>query len=135
MDGLVRFVLKSIIDIELKSLTGSFLEFLPIIDRLRESYKASELPYHVVVPSLPGWTFSSPPPLDKDFYIQDIARIINKLAVGLGFDDGYVVQGGDIGSAVARNLGTVYPSCKGSSSSLFSFVQLTQYFQRFTVSL
>ena len=65
------------------------------------------------MPSHPGYTFSSGPPLNKDFRIEDIARIVDKLAVGLGFGDGYVVQGGDIGSKVSRILGAVHPSCKG----------------------
>ena len=111
---MARFVscLFVLIDV-LRSLTGSFLEFLPILDHYRNTYQASNLPYHLLVPSLPGYTFSSPPPLDKDFRLEDIARIVDKLAVGLGFGDGYVVQGGDLGSKVARFL-DVHPSCKGA---------------------
>ncbi|RDB28121.1 putative epoxide hydrolase [Hypsizygus marmoreus] len=91
---------------------GSFLEFLPILDKLRTSYTPATLPYHLVVPSLPGYTFSSPPPVDKDLGLEDVARLFDKLARGLGFENGYVVQGGDIGSIVARIMAATYPSCK-----------------------
>ena len=46
---------------------GSFLEFLEILRLLTRKYTASTLPYHIVVPSLPGYAFSSPPPLNQDF--------------------------------------------------------------------
>jgi microsomal epoxide hydrolase len=95
---------------------GSFLEFIPILKILSRRYTPETLPYHVIVPSLPGYTFSSPPPLDQDFSIEDVARIINKLVVGLGFGDGYVVQGGDIGSDVSRILAAEHPSCKAVHS-------------------
>jgi microsomal epoxide hydrolase len=65
------------------------------------------------VPSFPGYTFSSPPPHDRDLRIEDIARIFDKLMVGLGFADGYVVQGGDIGSKVGRIMAAEHASCKG----------------------
>jgi len=91
---------------------GSFLEFLSILTLLKNKYTPETLPYHVIVPSLPGYTFSSAPPLDQDFLVADIARIFNKLLIGLGFGSGYVVQGGDIGSEVGRILVTEYPSCK-----------------------
>ena len=80
---------------------------------LRQRYTPEELPYHLVVPSLPGYTFSSPPPLDKDFRIEDAARIFHKLAVMLGFRGGYAVQGGDVGSKVARVMAAEYEACKG----------------------
>lgn len=44
----------------------------------------------MIVPSLPGYTFSSSLPLDRDFAMDDIARLFDKLMVGLGFGDGYV---------------------------------------------
>jgi microsomal epoxide hydrolase len=96
---------------------GSFLEFLPILRRLKSAYATpAELPYHIIVPSLPGYAFSSPPPLDRDFRLEDCARILDKLMTQLGFGldadegnqqtrGGYVVQGGDVGSKVARVLG------------------------------
>ena len=35
---------------------GSFLEFLPILRILADKYTPATLPYHTVVPSLPGYT-------------------------------------------------------------------------------
>lgn len=91
---------------------GSFLEFLPILRLLTHKYNPSTLPYHVIVPSIPGYAFSSPPPLDKDFRLEDVAQILDTLMVQLGFSNGYAVQGGDIGSKVARILGGVHPRAK-----------------------
>jgi microsomal epoxide hydrolase len=93
---------------------GSFLEFLPIFSSLKEQYSPKDLPYHVIVPSLPGYSFSATPPLNQDFTTKDIAHIMNQLMLNLGFSDGYVAQGGDIGSKIARILAVEYESCKGS---------------------
>lgn len=39
---------------------------------------------------------------------------MHKLLVSLGFDEkGYIVQGGDVGSYVARIMAATYPECKG----------------------
>ena len=73
---------------------GSFLEFLPIMSILRERYTPETLPYHIVAPSLPGFAFSSPPPLDRNFQMEDVARLMNKLMISLGFARGYTAQGG-----------------------------------------
>ena len=86
-----------------------------MLNKLRQRHGPDDLPYHLVVPSLPGYTFSSPPPLDKDFRIEDVARIFNKLAFSLGFGDGYIVQGGDVGSKVARVMAAEYEACKGQN--------------------
>lgn len=84
---------------------GSFLEFLPLLTLLSKKYSPETLPYHVVVPSLPGYTLSDGPPLDMDFTMADLTRIMNQLMVDLGFGKkGYVAQGGDVGSMVARLL-------------------------------
>jgi microsomal epoxide hydrolase len=93
--------------------TGSYFEFLPLLQLFKDEYSPSTLPYHLIVPSLPGYTFSSGPPLDRDFKNADSARIVDKLMRGLGFSGGYVSQGGDIGSTVARILAIGYNSCKG----------------------
>jgi|SRR4051794_38891719 microsomal epoxide hydrolase len=96
---------------------GSFLEFLEVIDIYRKRYSAEELPYHIIVPSLPGYTLSSGPPLTKDFNLEDVARIMNKLMVGLGFGTGYIAQGGDVGSFLCRILNAYYDECKGNSQT------------------
>lgn len=93
---------------------GSFLEFLPLMGLLRDKYTPETLPYHIVAPSLPGYAFSSDPPLDRDWKVVDTSRILHKLLLSLGFGThGYLAQGGDIGSYVARELAATYPECKG----------------------
>ncbi|KAG8531141.1 uncharacterized protein KY384_004499 [Bacidia gigantensis] len=81
---------------------------------LRDQFTPESLPYHIIVPSLPGYAFSSAPPLDCDFQLQDVSRILNKLMTVLGFEGGYAVQGGDVGSKVARVIAATYDACKVS---------------------
>lgn len=69
----------------------------------------------MIVPSLPGYAFSTPPPLGREFAVGDVAEVMDQLMKDLGFAKGYVAQGGDIGSRVAKVLGGVdFPSCKGT---------------------
>lgn len=102
---------------------GSILEFLPLLSLLLERYPdAGELPYHVVVPSLPGFGLSGAPPVDRDFTLADLTRVMDAFMVGLGFGrkdsggGGYVAQGGDIGSMVARMLAK-YSNCRAIHGS------------------
>jgi microsomal epoxide hydrolase len=44
--------------------------------------------------------------------LKDMASIMNNLMVSLGFGDGYIVQGGDVGSKVARVVASRHPECK-----------------------
>lgn len=90
-----------------------------MLDILRNRYTPDKLPYHFVIPSLPGYAFSSPQPVGKDFSQLDAARIMDSLAKTLGFGDGYLVQGGDVGSRVARCMGAEMMSCKGTISFYF----------------
>lgn len=92
---------------------GSFLEFLPMLELAKKKWKPADMPYHFIIPSLPGYAYSSGPPVDKDFTPQDVARVMHLLMTELGFGDGYIAQGGDIGSRVARWMGTEYEGCKG----------------------
>jgi len=98
----------------LNPISGSFLEFLPILSILQKDFTSATLPYHVIVPSLPGYAFSDSPPLDRDFDLGDVSAIMNGLMVNLGFGDGYIAQGRDLGAKVSRILGAKYPSCKGA---------------------
>lgn len=96
--------------------SGSFLEFLPILALLKQKYTLESLPYHVVVPSLPGYGFSSRPPLDRDFTLLEASQLLHSLMQELGFGSGYIAQGGDVGSKLARILATNYEGCKGLST-------------------
>ncbi|KAL1845396.1 hypothetical protein VTK73DRAFT_588 [Phialemonium thermophilum] len=91
---------------------GSFLEFLPMLDLLRVKYAADQLPFHAVVPSLPGYTLSGGPPRTRDFTLSDAARAMHQLMVELGFGGGYVAQGGDVGYFLARIMSATYDGCK-----------------------
>ena len=77
---------------------GSFLEFLDLFDVVRSKYSAETSPFHIIVPSLPGFTLSSGP--NKNFDYFDGARLLDKLMVTLGFGDGYVYQGGDVSQTI-----------------------------------
>lgn len=95
---------------------GSPLEFLDLLELARTEYKDSELPYTFIVPSLPGYGFSSGPSKRSESTCESMATVINKLMLGLGFAGGYVAQGGDIGSFVARILAAQYEACKAVHS-------------------
>jgi len=47
--------------------------------------------------------------------MHDIHAVMNQLLVDLGFGGGYIAQGGDIGSRVAKALAAEYDACKGKS--------------------
>ena len=103
---------------------GSFLEFLGILNFFRTKYPDSkDLPFHLIAPSLPGYTLSTGPPTSGDFKTEDIARIVDKLMLGLGFE-GYVAQGGDIGAYTCRILST-YKSVKAVHLN-FSMIEKPQ---------
>lgn len=89
---------------------GSFLEFLPMLDLIKKQYAKKDLPYHLVVPSLPGYTLSTGLPLEKHWGMVDSARIMNQLMVNLGFNK-YIAQGGDVGSFEARIMADKYDEC------------------------
>ncbi|KAF2259527.1 epoxide hydrolase-like protein [Lojkania enalia] len=91
---------------------GSFIEFLPVAELIRKKYTPASQPYHIIIASLPGYTLSSSGPLDKDWTLQDTARIINTLMNNLGFEK-YIAQGGDVGSFVSTILSATYDSCVG----------------------
>lgn len=92
---------------------GSILEFLKILDILTKRHTPQDLPYHVIVPSLPGYAYSGNPPLDRDFGIDNAAAALNNLMIGLGFGSGYLAQGGDLGSFVSREQAGRFEECKG----------------------
>lgn len=94
---------------------GSFMEFSGLFDVMSERYSIKNSPYHLIAPSLPGFTFSGGPPSNMNWGIQDTAQVVDDLLVGLGFDNGYVAQGGDVGSLVAQALSLSFDSCRGGS--------------------
>lgn len=79
---------------------GSFIEFLGVVDRLRDSYD-------IVVPSLPGYGFSSPA-LSPGMSNKRMADVMSMLMAGLGYER-FGVHGGDVGAGVATWLAFKHP--------------------------
>ena len=93
---------------------GSIVEFLDIIKKLAhpEKYGArKEDAFDVIVPSLPGFGFSSAP--KKPLGPRSIAKILNKfMTKNLGYKK-YIAQGGDWGATICNWLGYDHSiSCK-----------------------
>jgi microsomal epoxide hydrolase len=91
---------------------GSFIEFLPMASLLRDKYPARDMPYHIIIPSVPGYTLSGGGPLDKEWRIPDSARVLHTLMLNLGFEK-YVAHGGDVGSFLAATMAAAYEQCVG----------------------
>lgn len=95
MDGLVRsFPLACTLAPIYGNRTGLFHDFHKIVGPLTDPKDSSKPAFHVVIPSLPGYAWSTLP-RKSNFQIDDIGRIYNKLMVEvLGYQQ-YVAQGGD----------------------------------------
>ncbi|KAL4981449.1 Alpha/Beta hydrolase protein [Aspergillus falconensis] len=66
---------------------GSFVEYLPMMDLLRDNENV-------------------------EMSLDRAARIMNQLMIDLGFENGYIAQGGDLGSMPARIMSVRYKECK-----------------------
>ena len=56
-----------------------------VLDLLRKAHTPLTLPFHVNVPSLPGYGFSSGPPLDRNFLLDDVAWTVDALMKRIRF--------------------------------------------------
>ena len=91
---------------------GHFHEVSKILPLLTNPPSEGEQAFHVIVPSIPGFGFSSNPS-KKGFNLRKIAETFNQLMQSLGYNE-YVAQGGDWGSPISRMLGIMFPeNCKG----------------------
>jgi pimeloyl-ACP methyl ester carboxylesterase len=79
---------------------GSVMEFLDVLDPLRADF-------HLVVPSLPGFTFSGETQ-QTGWNPRRIAEAFAEVLTRLGYDR-YGLQGGDWGSLVSANLADLHP--------------------------
>ena len=79
---------------------GSVMEFLDVLGPLTEDF-------HVVAPSLPGFTFSGETS-ERGWHPRRIAGAFAELMAGLGYER-YGLQGGDWGSLVSANLADLHP--------------------------
>lgn len=86
---------------------GSFLEFLDMIPLLTEPQDPAARAFDVVVPSVPGFAFSTP--LQGTGWTTDrVAGAFVELMATLGYER-YVAQGGDYGAGVAPAMGRLDP--------------------------
>jgi len=89
---------------------GSVLELLEVIDPLTNPTAhggSAEDAFHMVVPSLPGYGFSSEP-TELGWENGRIARAWAELMARLGYTR-YVAQGGDVGASVTDAMGRQAP--------------------------
>jgi epoxide hydrolase len=89
---------------------GSFVDYLdmigPLVDPVAFGGRAEDA-FTVVVPSIPGFGFSTP--LEGDGWTQArVARTLDALMRRLGYDS-YGAHGSDMGAMVARELGLWNP--------------------------
>ena len=85
---------------------GSFVEFEAVVGPLAHPERFGgrvEDAFDVIVPSLPGYGWSAPPP--APISTRDIARIWDELMTSVLGYPRYVAQGGDWGSLVTSWLG------------------------------
>ena len=94
---------------------GSFVEFLKVIEPLTDPTNfggKAEDAFHVVIPSLPGFDFSSKPET-TGWGVEKIADTWSQLMSVLGYK-GYFAQGGDWGALVTTHIGLQdQKNCKG----------------------
>ncbi|KAJ7734425.1 Alpha/Beta hydrolase protein [Mycena metata] len=99
---------------------SSFHEFTPVIKPLTESWTnaaGKKVSYNVVVPSLPGFLFSSAPPVT--WTTDDTARIFNTLMTEvLGYPK-YAVHGTDWGCVVGYSLYKTFPTTVRAGQFVF----------------
>ncbi|MVA75854.1 alpha/beta fold hydrolase [Auraticoccus sp. F435] len=89
---------------------GSFLDFLDLVGPLSDpaGHGAPDgQAFHLVVPSLPGFGFSTPL-ADGGWTVSRVARAWDALMRGLGYDS-YLAHGSDLGAMVSRELAATAP--------------------------
>jgi pimeloyl-ACP methyl ester carboxylesterase len=89
---------------------GSVVEFLDVIGPLSDPRSHGLDPaqaYHLVIPSLVGFGWSTPLSA-TGWTLYRIAAVFTELMAGLGYDR-YLVQGGDFGSAIGPAMGAAAP--------------------------
>ncbi|KAJ3340656.1 hypothetical protein HDU93_006513 [Gonapodya sp. JEL0774] len=86
-------------------------KFLDIIHPLTHPPSPTAPAFHVVVPSLVGYGFSSAATV-RDFGVVENANVLNVVMKTLGYHR-YIAQGGDWGAFITKALAVVHPeSCK-----------------------
>ncbi|KAM7210577.1 putative epoxide hydrolase [Rhypophila decipiens] len=101
---------------------GSWTEFAPMMDLLVDKYPTpEELPYHVVVPSIPDYGLSTRPgEVHKEINMTTAGEAMNQLMIELGFgESGYIAQGGDVGYFLARTMCGLFEECRAFHINMF----------------
>ncbi|QRV78200.1 epoxide hydrolase [Ceratobasidium sp. AG-Ba] len=86
---------------------GSFYEFSQVITPLSNPRGGSNTSFHVIVPSLPGFGFSSPAP--PGWTVNSTATLFNTLVTDVLGYKSYVAVGGDWGCIVTWGLHNNHP--------------------------
>ncbi|THU79915.1 epoxide hydrolase domain-containing protein [Dendrothele bispora CBS 962.96] len=86
---------------------GNFLEVESLL-KLTNPEDPNAQAYHIVAPSIPGFTFSSSPS-KPGFSIPRVASTYHTLMQNLGYTH-FFAQGGDWGSMITRSLSNQFPS-------------------------
>ncbi len=93
------------------SYPGNVLDFAdliaPLLDPVAHGGRAEDA-FHLVIPSLPGFGFSTPV-VDRGWTIARVARAFDTLMRGLGYES-YGMHGSDVGALVGRELGIQEPA-------------------------
>ena len=92
------------------SYPGSFVDFLDMIGPLTDPVAHGGSPedaFSVVVPSIPGFGFSTPL-VDRGWTMARVARTFDKLMRRLGYSS-YGTHGSDGGAMISRELGLLNP--------------------------
>lgn len=112
---------------------GSVVEFLKVISPLTEPTQhggSAEDAFHVVIPSLIGYGFSSKPS-KHGMSVQAMGGIWAKLMRTLSYDK-YFAQGGDWGSAVTSALAQQDPNCIAIHLNLVASPPIPEQLQNLT---
>jgi hypothetical protein len=96
----------------LRGWPGSVIEFIPMLALIHDKYTPETMPYHVVVPSLPGYSFSVNIGDERESMMEAAVQVLKQLMVNLGFGKRYVAQGGDIGSMLSLTFLEESDKCK-----------------------
>ena len=90
---------------------SSFLEIVPLIERMTQPERfggRAEDACHLVIPSLPGFGFSSPARTLEGYIGAAIADLWARVMASLGYER-FFASGGDIGARVTSWLGARHP--------------------------
>ncbi|WP_218019763.1 epoxide hydrolase family protein [Rhodococcoides yunnanense] len=86
---------------------STFAEYRDVIEPLTSPARENDPAFHVIVPSLPGYGFSTPSP-GVGWNYRRMATAVVGLVEALGYDC-YLVHGSDAGQAVAESIAREFP--------------------------